>query len=63
MHAKREDLPTYFYMYLGTKYTRLPSFSNVLKMNKPLGILSWDPMASLWGHGGQNLMNSAYEAR
>ena len=50
-------------MYLGAKYTKLPSFWNVLKMHNPLGLLSWYPMASPWGYGGQNLMNGAHEAR
>ena len=34
-----------------------------LKMNNPLGLLSWDPLASSYAYGGQNLMHSAYEAR
>ena len=40
---------TYFYMHLGAKYMRLPNFGTAPKMNNPLGQLSWDPMAGLWG--------------
>ena len=32
-------------------------------MNNPLGLLSWDPLASSYDYGGQNLIHSAYEAR
>ena len=38
---------TFFYMYLGAKYMRLPNFWKVTKMYNPLAILSWDPMASI----------------
>ena len=34
-----------------------------LKKNNPLGLLSWDPLASSYAYGGQNLIHSAYEAR
>ena len=34
-----------------------------LKINNPLGLLSWDPLASSYAYGGQNLIHSAYEAR
>ena len=37
---------TYFYMYSGAEYMRMPSFWNFSKVYHPLGILSWDPMAS-----------------
>ena len=32
-------------------------------MNNPMGLLSWDPLASSYDYGGQNLIHSAYEAR
>ena len=32
-------------------------------MNNPLGLLGWDPLASSYAYGGQNLIHSAYEAR
>ena len=32
-------------------------------MNNPLGLLSWDPLASSYDYGGQNVIHSAYEAR
>ena len=36
-----------FYMYVGGKYMRLPIFWEIPKMYNPMGILSWDPMASI----------------
>ena len=46
-HARREIIPTLFYMYLGAKYMTVPKFRKIPKMYNPLGILSWDPMASI----------------
>ena len=37
----------YFYMYLGAKYMRIPKLWKIPKMYNPLGILSWDPIASI----------------
>ena len=34
-----------------------------LKINNPLGLWSWDPLASSYDYGGQNLIHRAYEAR
>ena len=39
-----------------------PQTSNVKKKN-PLGLWRWDPLASSYDYGGQNLIHSAYEAR
>ena len=38
---------TFFYMYLGAKYMRMPKFWKIPKMYNPLGILSCNPMASI----------------
>ena len=58
----RKRNSTYFYTYLDAKYVRLPIFWKTLKMNNPLGLWSWDPLASSYDYGGQNLIHSAYEA-
>ena len=54
---------TYFYTYFGAKYVRLPISWKTLKINNPLDLWSWDPLASSYDYGGQNLIHSAYEAR
>ena len=54
---------TYFYTYLDAKYVKKRTSWRTLKMNNPLGLLSWDPLASSYDYGGQNLIHSAYEAR
>ena len=53
----------YFYTYLDAKYVRLPISWKTLKINNPFGLWSWDPLASSYDYGGQNLIHSAYEAR
>ena len=47
--AKRESIPnsTDFYMYLVGKYMRLPRFGKPAKIQNPLGMLDWDPMAPI----------------
>ena len=52
----------YFCTYLVAKYMILPDFWITPNVDNPLGMLSWDPMASLWGGCGQTLINGAYEA-
>ena len=59
----RKHNSTYFYTYLDAKYVRLPISWKTLKINNPLGLWSWDPLASSYDYGGQNLIHSAYEAR
>ena len=54
---------TYFYTYLDAKYVKKCTSWRTLKMNNPMGLLSWDPLASSYDYGGQNLIHSAYEAR
>ena len=54
---------TYFYTYLDAKYVKKCTSCRTLKINNPLGLWSWDPLASPYDYGGQNLMHSAYEAR
>ena len=54
---------TYFYTCLDAKYVKKCTSWRTLKMNNPLGLLSWDPLASSYAYGGQNLIHSAYEAR
>ena len=39
---------------------RLPISWKTLKINNPMGLWSWDPLASSYDHGGQNLIHSAY---
>ena len=46
---------TYFYTYLDAKYVK--------KRTSSLGLWSWDPLASSYEYGGQNLIHSASEAR
>ena len=48
---------------LDAKYVKKCTSWRTLKMNNPLGLLSWDPLASSYAYGGQNLIHSAYEAR
>ena len=55
--------PTYFYTYLDAKYVKKCTSRRTLKINNPMGLLSWDPLASSYDYGGQNLIHSAYEAR
>ena len=54
---------TYFYTYLDAKYVKKRTSWRTLKINNPLGLWSWDPLASSHDYGGQNLIHSAYEAR
>ena len=54
---------TYFYTYLHAKYVKKRTSWNTLKINNPLGLWSWDPLASSYDYGGQDLIHSAYEAR
>ena len=54
---------TYFYTYLDAKYVKKRTSWRTLKINNPLGLWSWDPLASFYDHVGQNLIHSAYEAR
>ena len=54
---------TYFYTYFDAKYVKKCTSWRTLKMNNPLGLWSWDPLASSYDYGGQNLIHSAYEAR
>ena len=54
---------TYFYTYLDAKYVKKRTSWRILIINNPLGLWSWDPLASSYDYGGQNLIHSAYEAR
>ena len=54
---------TYFYTYLDAKYVKKRTSWRTLKINNPFGLWSWDPLASSYDYGGQNLIHSAYEAR
>ena len=49
--------------YLDAKYVKKRTSWRTLQMNNPLGLWSWDPLASSYDYGGQNLIHSAYEAR
>ena len=53
----------YFYTYLDAKYVIKRTSSRKLKIDNPLGLWSWDPLASSYDYGGQNLIHSANEAR
>ena len=48
---------------LGRQVREIAHFLETLKINNPLGLWSWDPLASSYDYGGQNLIHSAYEAR
>ena len=37
---------TYFYTYLDAKYVKKRTSWRTLKINNPLGLWSWDPLAS-----------------
>ena len=54
---------TYFYTYSDAKYVKRRTSWRILKINNPLGLGSWDHLASSYDYGGQNLRHSAYEAR
>ena len=54
---------TYFYTYLDAKYVKKRTSWRTLKKNNPLGLGSWDHLASSYDYGGQNLIHSADEAR
>ena len=54
---------TYFYTYLDARYVKKCTSWRTLKINNPLGLWSWDPLASSYDYEGQNLIHSAYEAR
>ena len=56
-------ISTYFYTYLDAKYVEKCTSWRTLKINNPMGLLSWDPLASSYDYRGQNLIHSAYEAR
>ena len=53
----------YSHTYLDAKYVKKCTSWRTLKINNPLGLLSWEPLASSFAYGGQNLIHSAYEAR
>ena len=53
---------TYFYTYLDAKCVKNRTCWRTLKINNPLGLWGWDPLASSYDYGGQNLIHSAYEA-
>ena len=55
--------PTHFYTYLDAKYVKKCTSWRTLKINNPLRLGSWYPLASSYDYGGQNLIHSAYEAR
>ena len=44
---------TYFYTYLDAKCVKKRTSWRTLKINKPLGLWSWDPLASSYNYGGQ----------
>ena len=52
-----------FLHVLGRQVREKAHFLENTKKNNPLGLLSWDPLASSYDYGGQNLIHSAYEAR
>ena len=49
-------------MYLVAKYMRLLNFWVTPNVNKPLSILTCNPMSSYWGGWGQTFINGTYEA-
>ena len=43
---------TYFYTYLDAKYVKKRTSWRTLKINNPLGLWSWNPLASSYDYGG-----------
>ena len=48
---------------LGCQVREKAHFLKNTKKKNPLGLGSWDPLASSYDYGGQNLIHIAYEAR